>query len=66
MSDEIDTANDFAEFILDKQIRYLRSKAELQAGHEGDCSICGLFSQRLINIGQEEVCAPCRDRYKLK
>lgn len=31
-------------------------------GKPGDCDLCGEWSGRLV----QGVCAPCRDRYKLK
>ena len=62
MSDEIDTANDYAQKVLDNQIKDVRKRAILEKGEPGDCDLCGEWSGRLIN----DVCAPCRDRYKLK
>lgn len=62
MSDEIDKANDAHETIKDSEIRRIRKAAQLEKGEEGECELCGEFSKRLIN----DVCAPCRDKYKLK
>ena len=62
MSDEIDVANDYAEKILESQIKAVRKKAELIKGEPGDCELCGEHSMRLVH----GVCAPCRDQYKLK
>jgi hypothetical protein len=62
LSDEIDAANDHADKVLDNQIKAVRSKAELVKGEPGDCELCGEHSMRLVH----GVCAPCRDRYKLK
>ena len=62
MSDEIDDATEYSQKVLDNQIKEIRKRAILEKGAPGDCELCGEWSGRLIN----EVCAPCRDRYKLK
>ena len=58
--DEVDQANDQAQQRLDILIK--RARKPLQKGNPGDCDLCGEWSGRLI----EAVCAPCRDRYKLR
>ncbi len=58
--DEVDLANDQAEKRLELLIK--RASKPLQKGVPGDCDLCGEWSGRLI----DGVCAPCRDRYKLK
>ncbi len=60
MSDDVDVANDQAEQRL--LILIKRASKPLQKGSPGDCDLCGEWSGRLI----EAVCAPCRDRYKLR
>lgn len=62
MSDEIDRANDEADHHVSRLVKLIRTKAELKKGAPGECDLCGEHSMRLI----EGVCAPCRDRYKLK
>jgi hypothetical protein len=58
--DEVDAANDQAQQRLDILIK--RARKPLQKGNPADCDLCGEWSGRLI----EAVCAPCRDRYKLR
>ncbi len=60
MSDDVDVANDQAQQRLDILIKQARKP--LAKGEPGDCTLCGEYSGRLI----ESVCAPCRDRYKLR
>jgi hypothetical protein len=60
VSDDVDVANDQAEQRLSILIK--RASKPLQKGSPGDCDLCGEWSGRLI----EAVCAPCRDRYKLR
>lgn len=62
MSDEIDKANDYVETIKEAEIRRIRKAAQIEIGEQGECDLCGEWSGRLIN----GICAPCRDRYKLK
>jgi hypothetical protein len=62
MSDEIDRANEYQDHITDRSIKYIRQKSDLKKGVPGDCDLCGEHSMRLV----DGVCAPCRDRYKLK
>jgi len=62
MSDEVDKANDYVETIKEAEIRRIRKAAQIERGEEGECELCGEWSGRLIH----GVCAPCRDRYKLK
>ena len=58
--DEVDQANDQAEQRLSILIK--RASKPLAKGEPGECELCGEWSGRLI----EAVCAPCRDRYKLR
>ena len=60
MSDDVDIANDQAQQRLDILIKQARKP--LAKGEPGECDLCGEWSGRLI----EAVCAPCRDRYKLR
>lgn len=62
MSDEIDVANEYLETMKDAEIKRIRKAAQLEKGEAGECELCGEYSLRLIH----NVCAPCRDRYKLK
>lgn len=62
MSDEIDKANDYVETIKEAEIRRIRKAAQIEIGEQGECDLCGEWSGRLIH----GICAPCRDRYKLK
>ena len=62
MSDEVDKANDYVETMKDVEIKRIRRAAQLDRGEPGDCDLCGEHSGRLIH----GVCAPCRDKYKLK
>jgi hypothetical protein len=58
--DEADYANEQAEKRLAILIK--RASKPLVKGVQGDCDLCGEWSGRLV----EGVCAPCRDRYKIK
>ena len=60
--DEIDRANGYAEEMLKRKIDYVSTKAKMDKGRQGECDLCGEWSGRLIN----DVCSPCRDRFKLK
>ncbi len=60
MSDDVDVANDQAQQRLDILIKQARKP--LAKGEPGECTLCGEYSGRLV----ESVCAPCRDRYKLR
>lgn len=60
--DEIDQANLYAEEMLKRKIDYVSNKAKIDKGRQGECDLCGEWSGRLIN----DVCSPCRDRFKLK
>jgi hypothetical protein len=62
MSDEIDKANEFTDTLTDAEIKRIRKAAKIPKGEPGECDLCGEWSGRLVN----EVCAPCRDKYKLK
>lgn len=42
--------------------RVRQAAAHMPAGKPGECDLCGEWSGRLV----AGVCAPCRDRYKLK
>ena len=56
--DEIDQANERAEFETDRHIAAIRAAAaEIPDGRPGECESCGLESKRLVN----DLCAPCRD-----
>jgi hypothetical protein len=60
VSDDVDVANDQAQQRLDILIKQARKP--LAKGEPGECTLCGEYSGRLV----ESVCAPCRDRYKLR
>ena len=61
--DESDYANDLTMKTMDIAIQLQRQKAALiPEGRPGECDMCGEWSGRLVN----DVCAPCRDKYKLK
>jgi hypothetical protein len=60
MADEVDIANELSEKRLAMLIKQARKP--LVVGVPGDCDLCGEWSGRLV----EGVCAPCRDKYKLK
>jgi hypothetical protein len=62
MSDEIDIANDYQQKVTDSEILRIRKAAQIDKGEPGECDLCGEYSKRLIN----DICAPCRDKYKLK
>lgn len=59
MSDDIDSANDRAQFLLDAEIA--NAAKPLAPGVPGDCDLCGEWSGRLVG----GVCAPCRDKRHL-
>jgi len=47
----------------ENEIKRIRNAVcSMPVGKHGDCELCGAWSGRLVN----GVCAPCRDRYKLK
>jgi len=62
MADDADRASEqyeqFNEWAVTEAAR--RAMA-IPKGVAGDCDLCGEWSGRLVG----EVCAPCRDRYKL-
>lgn len=63
MSDQIDIANDRVLSDTSKAIAAAaRAAAQIPVGEPGECDLCGEGSGRLV----DGVCAPCRDRYKLK
>ena len=63
MSDEIDVAQDQEMHARDNYLQHVRRKAaEIPVGVAGECDYCGEWSGRLV----DGVCAPCRDRRKLK
>lgn len=62
MADEIDMANDLAQADAERAIAAARDQAaQIPAGIEGDCDLCGDWTGRLVG----GACARCRDRYKL-
>lgn len=61
--DETDYANDLVMREANDAINEHRRKAALiPKGNPGECAYCGEWSGRLVN----GVCAPCRERYKMK
>ena len=58
--DEADYGNEQAEQRLAILIKQARKP--IVKGIPGDCDLCGEWSGRLV----EGVCAPCRDRYRMK
>lgn len=63
MSDQIDIANDRVLSDTSKAIAAAaRAAAQIPVSEPGECDLCGEWSGRLV----DGVCAPCRDRYKLK
>ena len=60
MADEVDFANEMSEKRLAMLIK--QASKPLRVGTPGDCDLCGEYTSRLV----DGVCAPCRDRYKLK
>lgn len=62
MADIADMAQDQIEQEDERNRRKIPAHFELPPGKAGDCDLCGRWSSRLI----DGVCAPCRDRYKLK
>ncbi len=61
--DEGDIANDDLERAYEKGIRRIRqAAAAMPVGEPGECVRCGEESLRLVNL----VCAPCRDKFKLR
>lgn len=62
MADDIDQANDRTQKYEELRIASIRkAAASIPVGFEGECELCGEISKRLVN----EVCARCRDKYKL-
>ena len=59
MPDEADLGNEQAEHNLAQALAAI--PREIPPGEPGECSLCELFSPRLVG----GVCAPCRDLYKL-
>ncbi len=62
MADDADKAGDLIERTMAATIARASRLADLPKGETGECDLCGEESRRLI----DGVCAPCRDRYKLK
>lgn len=61
--DEMDYANDLAMKEANDVVKeHRRQAAMIPEGNPGECEFCGEWSGRLVN----GVCAPCRDRYKMK
>lgn len=62
MSDVTDDADELIEKQRQISIDKAREEAaKIPAGEPGECSLCDEFSLRLV----EDVCAPCRDKYKI-
>ena len=60
--DIIDQANDKAAALVEAQEAEIRYQAQhMLSGEPGYCQRCGEYSARLVG----NVCAPCRDHYKL-
>lgn len=63
MADEGDYANDELEKAYARAEKRIRDIVKaMPIGDPGECIRCGEESLRLVN----QVCAPCRDKYKLK
>lgn len=63
LPDMLDAAGQLTQALADDEVgRIRRAAANMPKGKPGDCDLCGSWSGRLVN----GVCAPCRDRYKLK
>lgn len=60
MADDADRAQEDMERIEEERNKHL--KYDIPPGDAGDCDLCGRWSGRLIH----GVCAPCRDKYRLK
>ena len=58
-TDDIDIANERAQLALEAAIK--NNSKDIDPGVEGECSLCGEHSKRLIR----NACAPCRDKYHL-
>lgn len=62
MADDVDLSQDRIEITSSEAIKRIRDQAAvIPSGHPGECELCGQPSKRLV----DEVCAPCRDEYKL-
>lgn len=59
MADDVDRAQ---EHIEREEAARKPQPYRLPAGQPGECDMCGEVSGRLI----EGVCAPCRDRWRIK
>lgn len=59
MADDIDRANDYAEYFRESVIK--QTRAQIKTGMPGECEECGKHSNRIIN-GH---CAQCRDELGL-
>lgn len=63
MADLVDDANDREETRMEVIIKEARKKAqEIPRGEPGECDLCGEWSGRLVT----GICAPCRDKYRIK
>lgn len=63
MADQVDDATEAEESRMNAILKDARKNAAaIPRGEPGDCDLCGEHSMRLVH----GVCAPCRDRYKLK
>lgn len=56
MSDDIDRANNMADFERDFQLKH-RASANIEAGRPGECVTCGYESPRLVS----GMCVDCRN-----
>ncbi len=63
MADLVDDANDREETRMEVIIKEARKKAQqIPKGEPGECDLCGEWSGRLVT----GICAPCRDKYRIK
>lgn len=44
---------------------HARKMKTLEPGEPGECALCGLEKERLVQRKQGKVCAACRDKYRL-
>ena len=62
MTDEVDRSTEDSEFLMDAQVKDIRSKVtKIPAGIAGECDKCGEEMPRLIDGN----CCRCRDKFKL-
>ena len=55
----LEQQTELLENIKESNISDIRKK-KLVKGYPGECDYCGNYTERLVN----DVCAPCRDKYK--